>query len=688
MQAAQTNNWREALESAVQLQDAPNRELRGRTPDVAVRRIENFLRRDEVYLAARNEFAESAGESASVQREAKAEFRETTERALKIVERLATRNPDIKIPLDLEQNAKYLYRLVALHLLLERTGKLEGEIGDTSLLGVKAFTRLDVSSELQARRTQPSNTPEPEQPSLAPELTPTREEEHFYNTWPDYMSFRPVGIADQCQLFKTLVGLNEPEHLSPLPFLRSLSECRNLGSGPMFGHLQAVATLAEQCRQFGDGTRSTFSATCALYDRVLKITEHRGLEDISDPVGAMHDDGFLSKTGKEYLEQAALVRDSVPAVVMQIVEATEQKHRLSVSDVTGISETVQRLRVTEQKEDDIRSRLSAALAVGADRVPHIINCGILAVRGVRVNDLFVIGKDAASIVAAAAAGQYDRLPQNHSRYAKDVRERIDVELKILRQPDGLLKQDFEHAIEHMEIPANVRKSQIREALFCVAEKLPEANRRNQLISVGAELASIAGGGGNLESLQYIIRNPQAEVPLSSTLKFISNLAYLQKHRAQGTPQLIEHAVSLTKHRQAGDQTQDVRGIFVEAEVGVNLSRAGYTIMNMSLTKPSTNYDYDIIAISPSGELLALEVKRTFSRFVSKNVRMHDDAQREGSQLSRFMQACKKDGFVPCLAVTLTSEHRDAAEALLDQIQGAEKVRPRVLDGNNGKVIAL
>ncbi len=675
-QERQLHQWHDAIESVVRLQDAPNQELRGRTTAEAGKRIDRFIDSDPVYRAARDEYAGN-------DRSRRTEFRETLERSLNILERLAHRNPDVDVPLDFKDNHRYVYRLMALHLMLQANGQRDS-LSDPSVLGLPAFTRppIAIKEDRSITADSPAAAGAPEKAHEA--LAKNPDEDRFFELWITHLPGNVNSIAKQVDLYALVATYQDG---ISFPVAREILSDEDLSQGILYEQLGAVAAVARDCKEFGDGRLRSISHACNLHARATALSKAHGLHELESPLDALADEGFLSNDGKSLLiRSAAVMRDALP-VTARIVERLEERSIVTADDVSKLNTAVNRFLLAGKAEDFIERRLCTALVGAIDKLDHVCNCAVLLSRKVHIDDLIVLSRESTSIVARAANREFDSVAPTNTRYGKLVRERIDAEIDILRRSDPQERQDFESAFSSLQIPASVRKAELRECLFTVAQELPAHGRTARLQKVGADLTQLAAAGTDLGLLTEMLKAPPAEVRQEALLLFISNLAHLQADAVQGLPHIVQHAHELYSRRRDGDESQNMRGPLVEAQTAINLARSGYKILALGVELPSSRYDYDILAESPTGERLGIEVKRGLASVVGKNTRMWSRAEHANSQMVRFMVACKTDGFTPVITISDFHDHTWAASPLsdlLNQIQSEFGLKPRILDGNNAR----
>ena len=683
LQSRQLQHWHEAIESLVQLQDAQNQELRGRPTAAAAERIEKFLAHDPIYRSVRDEFAGNS-------RQLKTEFRDTLERSLSVLERLANRNPDLDVPLDFKENHRFVYRLMALHLMLERSGDLQEISSVRSVLGMPVFIRPQLPS-----KSEPAPLPEMplEQAATTPDaeestLSKTPEEHRFFALLMSHWSGRLDSPGAQAELHGYLKKFEDGESF---PAVRDTIRGEDIARGILVEQLETVAALVRDCREFGDGDLRTISYCVDLHNRALQLNRNHGLKEISDPLEALEIDEALSEKGRDYLiRAAAMVRDAHP-ITRKIIERLEERSIVSIEDVSKLNTAVTRFLLAGKAPDFIESRIKSALLGAMDKLDHVCNCAILASRRVHIDDLIILSRENLPIIARAANGDFDSVPHTNSRYGRNVRDRIDAEREILKSSTPQQRADFEAAASALSIPASVRKSDLRECLFTTMRQLPETGRIERLKLIGSDLIVLAAGGGDLYKLNQMLGQPPAEVRPETILSFIANMATLQREDVQGIPKVIEHAHELYSRRRAGNETQDMRGSIVEVETAMSLRKHGFKILGLGITLPSSNYDYDIIAESPTGERLGIEVKRGLGGLVGKNERMWKLSEHSNSQMVRFMVACERDKFVPMITVSDFHDVSWAGSALsdlLDQIQKEFGVKPRILNSYSAKELSF
>jgi hypothetical protein len=197
-----------------------------------------------------------------------------------------------------------------------------------------------------------------------------------------------------------------------------------------------------------------------------------------------------------------------------------------------------------------------------------------------------------------------------------------------------------------------QSNNLTNSLLTTTKLLGTAATAERVLQLGQAYVAIAKAGVQLKEVDAMLGEFPKGVKHSTAFSFFENLASLQRSGVSGVSKLFSNCREAWLGQVKRAKNHDVSGFFNEAQTALNLQRNGYRLISVSSKHGggASGVEYDLIATSPQGETQAIEVKLSLEGFLGKNEAVWRPAEIHNTQLYRFLDAAKKDGLSPVVAV--------------------------------------
>jgi hypothetical protein len=467
------------------------------------------------------------------------------------------------------------------------------------------------------------------------------------------------------------------------------------GEGKFGTDLAELAQLGKDCSSFSENPESaSVFGSKALFDRLHLIRNYWGLATIPDPVGAFVEDGFLTTNAAAKLAEAQKVLEVAPKAALRLAEELSKTATVTSAIVKELSEIVNIMHFAGKGDVYIEASLTQPLTRHhISRLPHLHNCAALMSQGVKVDGLFNVSPEAEAVVARAASGEFSQLPITHQRFGASIRETIDSQLRVIRESSPQAREIIENTLATLGEAGRRNFNDLTHCLLATTKLLGTEASNALLLQLGEAYVAIAKAGVPLKEVEWMLGNIPEGVAPAAVFYYFEDLASLQRSNVSGVSNLFANSCKVWKGQVNHDLTQHVSGFFIEAQTALNLQKNGYRLISVSSKHGSgtSGVEYDLIATSPSGELQAIEVKRSLEALVGKNDAVWNSAEIANSQLYRLLEASKKDGLALVIAVKHLGKNAWAAGTvgnMFAAVKGVLGIKPDLVSADTGQRIQV
>jgi Holliday junction resolvase-like predicted endonuclease len=231
---------------------------------------------------------------------------------------------------------------------------------------------------------------------------------------------------------------------------------------------------------------------------------------------------------------------------------------------------------------------------------------------------------------------------------------------------------------------------LQDALHQIGSRMRPADVAANLLQVGENLTALRRSGVDVQRVAEMYSDDSHNLSSTQLLGYLGDLASLQRQGIEGVAELFAHSHQVWNARRMGDETQNVIGFLIEANVALRLQANGYRLIALSKTLAS-GFEYDIIAQSPQGAAVGIEVKRSLATILGKNDGVWNRDRLERTQLWRHCAAALADNLTPVIAVSSGGTDNWSSNAVGHMIQAVAeqlKVRPLVINGLTGTRVRI
>lgn len=689
---AEIARYNEAESVLIDLQDALNQELRGRRSQDSHARIDTFLSNDPIYHELEPYYALLKQDAP----DAAAEFRETVRRTLGVFERLAEKNPDIDAAGRLGPYTKHAYRILAVKVFNEKTGLEPADPESLSIFKLAPLARAREPEE-SSRQSQAQETaavaipPTPAEaargdretePATTPEL-----DDKIIDELTTYLRGFMGSITRQAELHEMLSGVAErPEN----DCVRQLITEALPPSERLWKHLEAISGLVHDLRSLERANHLSVFDGSDLYLRIQSVRESWGLAALDNPLLELVDEGVLRPDIAARINGDHEIVSQVTPAVLGLAKGIPSSHSLSAAQLRSLAEAHTHLRLAGLDERDIDSKMLTTLQHGPEKIAHLLNLSKLASHRVSISDLFTISREAEGVLASAARGEYDTVPISNSRYPKLVRRAIESHLRVVREPRSELREALQSTMDALPPDPLVDRIALQDSLHQIGSRMRPAEVSANLLQVAENLTALRRSGIHFQKFADMFTDDSHELSSTQLLGYLADLAALQRQGIEGVATLFAHSEHVWNARRMGDETQNIIGFTVEANVALKLQANGYRLLGLSRTLAS-GFEYDIVAQSPQGTAVGIEVKRSLATILGKNQGVWDRDALRSTQLWRHCAAAIEDKLTPVIAVSsggIDNWSSDAVGHMIQAVADQLKVRPVVINGLTGARIRI
>jgi hypothetical protein len=649
-----------ALSLISALMEAPNQELRGRTPTAGWERINKFMAEDSYLASLKVAVAETMLGADK--------FQEEVIHELSIFERRANRNPQVIKKFEKQVDHETIYREIA---------DLIFDAFSSNPLKFSDIAKTQESTKSPQKETV--NSPTPVQLKNTEEaLTKTKSSsevesevklERLLSLTDKFRNHQLTQIRDQYELAELIfeISLNpETQEFSDLAK-------QHIGKDGEH-HLIEISGISRACVGISQNKNTTFKELSDVFERI-RNTEGYGLSFDGRPLKHFVDAGILTPESKEtILNNHNLIKSADP-VALRLATRMLDNYPITFENLKDLDSIVTSLKANKKPDLWIENRLNEALKTGPQKITHLKNVASIAKWDINIEPLLSKTAEGEEIIRMAAHGELDVVSQNDSHYKKLLQAGIDSSLRVIRDSKPEHKTAITNATKTLRQDARFDLFDIQDTLAKFAKNSKCSNLEDRLIELGKAMSKLSMAGCSLDKLQKIAElaptqyNDKGD---EKTIQFLANLATLSDDGVRGIENLIDSSLPVLSRRAQGDETQHFAGFPVEASTAIHLKEAGYEICSLSSSLKS-NYQYDIIAKNHDGQTFGIEVKRTLDTLISKNYKssLNQTDDIVGTQIYKHALSAQIDGIIPVIAILYRHEDswaRTPARHLLDSVE--------------------
>jgi hypothetical protein len=660
------------------LLSAPNQERRGRPTDETLVRVHNFLKTDEAFLEHKR-VAPLVGVNPI-------HFEAEMIGQLKWIDKLISNNPGVINLADLGPDRVNGYRYISTMTLLALSPS-SANIGNQSAESKKiitvpwsniAETNILSISELPAADPLIQNNRKQKQSHSQKTLDSLLDDIIRFNNH-ELTSFREhLDLAEKVDQ----VFLDPATSSQDRDIIKSwLSE-----SDQGVEHLASILGLSKAAEKLKNIETASFK-DC----HVLAFNLNQ-LKDAYTPFqGNRYEllvkEGILSSETKETVLQIISIKDPV---TNRLAAKMLEDHDVTPNQLIQLNTVVENFRSAQKDSAWIEAKLSEPLKSGPTRIQHLKNVSELALLGVETERLLGLSGQNANLIHEVVAGQFDIVPRSNSHYKKLTSKAIESGLRLIKE-DPAIQEVVLTATKSIRQLGDYSTFQIQDVLQTFAKNSPQHVTSLQLTQLGESISRLNRAGLDFTIIRDIVEFGPKQLGHSGEDKvamFLKNLSTLQQNNVKGIGEHLKSAHIVLTRRENGDDSQNILGFVMEAKTAIDLGEHGYQILALSQTV-KTNFQYDILAKSPKGELYGIEVKSSLDGFVDKNYKKGlfalDDIEK--TQVYRHVRSALIDGVVPVIAVLPVAGHTfntTSAAHLFDMVKSKLKVAPVLIHRIHGE----
>lgn len=551
---------------------------------------------------------------------------------------------------------------------------------------------LQVPSKIDAPAILPAPLDAEVKVDAPPSPQPSPIEEILFERLCVYTTGKMGSVAEQIKLYADIHSL---EAGSVSEALREMIRSDIFGDGKFGTELAELAQLGKDCSDFSKNPESaSVFGSKALFDRLHLIRNYWGLATIPDPVAAFVEDGFLTNSAAAKLAEAQKVLEVAPKAALRLAEELSKTTTVTSAIIKELSEIVNIMHFAGKDDAYIEASLTQPLTQHhISRLPHLHNCAALMSQGVKVEGLFTVSPEAEAVVARAASGEFGQLPRTHKRFGASVRETIDSQIRVIRESSPQAREMIESTLVTLGESGSRNFNDLTHCLLATTKLLGTEASSSRLLQLGQAYVTIAKAGISLKEVEWMLSKIPEGVTPAAAFYFFEDLASLQRSNVNGISNLFANCCKVWKSQVDHDLSQHVSGFFVEAQTALNLHKNGYRLISVSSKHGggTSGVEYDLIATSPSGQLQAIEVKRSLEALVGKNDAVWNSAEIANSQLYRLLEASRKDGLALVIAVKHVGKNAWAAGTVADMfaaVKGVLGIKPDLVSADTGQRIQV
>ncbi len=626
-----------------------NPELRGRPSTQTLARINNFIQTDELYQAHHKRCADLGINPLYFEAEIVVQLRN--------VEKLLAKNY-VGINLEhLGDERKDAYRYVSYNTLLAMASQSTN----------KQYEKPISSTQVKADPLQPSSAPQLEleapiessvpaidqnQDKLAPQITP----ETVSKT-----------LTKLDQILNTLANLNEGSLNS---FAQRLALAESVHDAL---HDSSISNSEKTTlKEWLDETAYTAEALSSMIEvkksaERLKIPDQASFKEChnlafnvtkipsfgtnsSNRYSTLVNEGVISEELKDLILKVVSIKDPI---TNRLAARLQENSNVTAKNLISIDSVVNTLRQSGKSDRWIEARLSEPLKRGPAVIDHLQRVADLALIGVEVEHLINLSGENANLIKEVAAGEFDVVPRTDSHYKKLIGAAITNGLNLIKET-AEIREPVMAATKSLRRLGDYSIFEIQGTLENFARTSASKLEPNTLIQVGENMSILRRANFNRAILNDIVclgpsqLGPHGHDKITS---FLSNLTKLHQKNVKGLDELLGNTHTVLMRRQSGDHSQDISGFLLEAKAALDLGESGYSVKSLS-QGIKTFFQYDILATSPDGKLMGIEVKTSLNSFIDKNYRegIFTIEDLKKTQAYRHTQAAIIDGVIPVVAV--------------------------------------
>jgi hypothetical protein len=668
-------NVTEALAALEQLDKSPNQELRGRPSIKTVERIAEFIKTDPLYQALVAECFRLPNGLNTFESECRSKFLR--------IDKVISNNESLTAAPFAETNREALYEAAA----------------------YKLFSDSQTQSAPRARAPKVSKVDltEPLPTADTPKAKPVKWDEQYEAAFEGLLALEDLEqkILGETDAFLECKFQSLSQYIS---FAEALKEVQQVVS-PSSETLQLALSSIEDS-QFGPGCMDDFISIRDLCEKMNNSNSmsYAQASNLLFKIGTLHSagascltlkslqkEGVLIDSSRKLLEEVKAIQDPVSN---RICFGLSHESHITAAQAVQIDKAVQSLRGINQPPAIIEKTLLSAIKGDSSRISYAANLAELAVRGVNITKLLDRKGDIEGFVAKLAHGQFDIVKPTDSRYANILKNAVEMFISISKEENPKLKETLLDSLELLAKNKIYQTFEIIKLLSEYGQTAPAEDLEVNIKKLAKSISSLAHGGAPMHDLRdtvLIATQPDqlGEKSHQSVVEFFEKLEILQESGVKGLSQLLANGVYVLKERARGNLSQHYSGFLLEAETAVQFQKLGYHIISMSIPVRG-KYGYDILARSPEGQLLGIEVKRSIETFFNKNSSDSNKVNlQENNQLARQLLAATIDKVVPVIALKIGPNHSWAvnmARELVKELERSLEIKPVFIDRQTGRVI--
>ncbi len=660
------------------LLSAPNQERRGRPSDETLIRVHNFLKTDAAFLEHK-QIASTLGVDPI-------KFEAEMIGQLKWIDKLITNNPGLIDLADLGPDRVHAYQYIS-------TMTLVALAPSSPNIENPSIEKPKLKRESPLKAIEPDILAIVELPAVD-HLAPNKsdEKQKLSQNVLDSLLDNIIRFADQeLKSFREHLDLAERvEEVLHDP--ATSSKDREILKGWLsetaqgLDHLASIIGVNKAAQRLLNIETASFKDCHMLAFNLTQLKDfHTSFQ--SNRYEFLVREGLITESSKELVLKVISIKDPV---TNRLAAKMLENYNVTPDDFIQLNEIVENFRTASKSDIWIETKLAEPLKSGPTRIQHLKNVSELALLGVETERLLGMGGQNANLIHEVVAGHVDIVPRSDSHYKKLTSKAIESGLRLIKE-DPAIQEVVLTATKSIRQLGDYSTFQIQDVLHTFAKNSPHQVTSAQLTQLGESISRLNRAGLDFTILRDVVELGPKQLGHSGEDKivmFLKNLSTLQQNHVKGISDLLQSTHIVLTRREKGDDSQNIHGFIMEAKTAIDLGEHGYQILALSQTV-KTNFQYDILAKSPKGELYGIEVKSSLDGFVDKNYKKgifaSDDIEK--TQVYRHVRSALIDGVVPAIAVLPVAGHTfntTSAAHLFDLVKSKLKLAPVLIHRIDGE----